>query len=212
VARWLADRVGPTGRVVATDLDPRFLADHGRDNLDVWSHDIVTGPLEPASFDLVHGRAMLEHIGERDTALRNMIEAVRPGGWIVLEDVDLAATVAPTLTGLGDGGEFADLYARIFAAISAAYRSIGADPVFGGRLPHTLRAAGLVDVGAQVFAPLLRGDGPNGWVYLSLDQLGPRLVAAGLVTDTELRRSLQLLAAGATYLPPVMISAWGRRP
>src|SRR4051812_31234776 len=51
VARWLADRVGATGRVVATDLDPRFLHGHGRDNLDVWRHDVVSGPLDGASFD-----------------------------------------------------------------------------------------------------------------------------------------------------------------
>src|SRR6516164_7895571 len=35
VARWLAGRVGPRGRVVATDLNPRFLAGHGLPNLEV---------------------------------------------------------------------------------------------------------------------------------------------------------------------------------
>src|SRR5262249_54406525 len=158
---------GATGRVVATDLDPRFLADHGRDNLDVWAHNIVTGPLEPASFDLVHARAVLEHVGERDTALRNMVGAIRPGGWLVLEDTDLETTASPTVVGLGDGGEFADLYGRIITAICAAYRSIGADPTYGRQLPHVMRAAGLVDVGAQMFMPLLAGGGTDGWVYLS---------------------------------------------
>ena len=35
VALWLAGQVGSTGRVVATDLDPRFLDGRGRANLDV---------------------------------------------------------------------------------------------------------------------------------------------------------------------------------
>jgi methylase of polypeptide subunit release factors len=48
VALWLARRVGSAGRVLATDLDPRFLDGHGRANLDVRQHDIVTDPLEEA--------------------------------------------------------------------------------------------------------------------------------------------------------------------
>ena len=35
IARWLADRVGPSGRVVATDIDPRFLASSAGANLEV---------------------------------------------------------------------------------------------------------------------------------------------------------------------------------
>ena len=54
VALWLADQVGPTGRVVATDLDTRFIDGHGRTNLEVRTHDISSGPPEDAAFDLVH--------------------------------------------------------------------------------------------------------------------------------------------------------------
>jgi 2-polyprenyl-3-methyl-5-hydroxy-6-metoxy-1,4-benzoquinol methylase len=38
VALWLADRVGPDGQVVATDLDTRFVDGHGRDNLEMLVH------------------------------------------------------------------------------------------------------------------------------------------------------------------------------
>jgi hypothetical protein len=41
VALWLAGRVGATGRVLATDLDTRFVAGHGQPNLDVQRHDIT---------------------------------------------------------------------------------------------------------------------------------------------------------------------------
>src|SRR5688572_3744488 len=53
VARWLAERVGGTGRVLATDLDTRFIDGHGLANLDVLQHNIVSDPLEEAAFDLV---------------------------------------------------------------------------------------------------------------------------------------------------------------
>jgi ubiquinone/menaquinone biosynthesis C-methylase UbiE len=82
VARWLAARVGPTGHVVATDLYPRFMAGEAAPNLDVRRHDIVTDPLEESAYDLVHARAVLEHIPARVEALAHMVRAVRPGaGW-----------------------------------------------------------------------------------------------------------------------------------
>jgi hypothetical protein len=56
VALWLSDQVGCTGRVVATDLDPRFLDGHGRANLEVRTHDIAADSLEEAAFDVVHAR------------------------------------------------------------------------------------------------------------------------------------------------------------
>ena len=41
IALWLADRVGETGHVLATDLDTRFLDGHGRANLEVRTHDVA---------------------------------------------------------------------------------------------------------------------------------------------------------------------------
>src|SRR5690348_11786417 len=46
VARWLAGRVGPEGRVVATDLDLRFLKGHGLSNLEVRRHNVLEDHLE----------------------------------------------------------------------------------------------------------------------------------------------------------------------
>ena len=39
-------------------------------------------------FDLVHARALLQHLAERETVLDAMIAAAKPGGWIVVSDVD----------------------------------------------------------------------------------------------------------------------------
>jgi len=45
IASWLANRVLPDGRAVATDLDTRFLETLSIPNLEVRRHDIVTDPL-----------------------------------------------------------------------------------------------------------------------------------------------------------------------
>src|SRR5512140_775051 len=46
VARWLVDRVGPEGRVVATDIDPRFLDAERHPGLEIRRHDITADDLE----------------------------------------------------------------------------------------------------------------------------------------------------------------------
>jgi len=57
VASWLAVQAGPSGHVVATDADPRFLAGTEAAGVEVRRHDILADPLEPARYDLVHCRA-----------------------------------------------------------------------------------------------------------------------------------------------------------
>src|SRR5947209_2530487 len=59
IAAWLSDRVGPTGRVVATDLDTQFVERFRRANMEIWRHDVSCDPLPEAAFDLVHTRLVL---------------------------------------------------------------------------------------------------------------------------------------------------------
>ena len=88
VARWLAAQAGPSGQVVATDTNPRFLAGAHSTGVEVRRHDILTDPLEPGRYDLVHCRALLVHLADPLQAVRTMAAAVRPGGWLLIEDAD----------------------------------------------------------------------------------------------------------------------------
>ena len=89
VVRWLSERVGSAGRVVAVDLDPRFLGDLRAPNVEVRRCDITQDDIEPAAYDLVHCRALLMHMNDPADVLRRMVAALRPGGWLVAEDADL---------------------------------------------------------------------------------------------------------------------------
>jgi predicted O-methyltransferase YrrM len=55
MAVWLAEQVGPTGHVVATDIDTRYLARLDVPNLEVIQHSILDDPLDLLGppFDLV---------------------------------------------------------------------------------------------------------------------------------------------------------------
>lgn len=213
IASWLCERVGPAGRVVATDVDTRFLEGLEHPNLEVRRHDVASDPLERGHFDLVHARAVLEHLPARDEVVARLVEAVRPGGWLVLEDFDLT----PVLE-VPPGGWFAtpdssrDLVTRVFRAIREAIDGAGADLAYGGRLPEVLEAHGLVDVDAELQARLVRGGTPHAdYSRLTIELLRPLLaerLAPGEL-DEAIRRHDD---PGTAWMSIPIVAAWGRRP
>jgi SAM-dependent methyltransferase len=213
VARWLAERVGARGRVLATDLDPRFLEGHGLGNLEVRRHDILSDPLEEVAFDLAHARAVLEHLPAREQALARMVAAVRPGGWVVVEDIDFGGGMVAQLGRYVRPPDAAPLVERVARAVEALFAAVGIDPGFGARLPGALLEAGLEAVGAELRAPMAQGGGERDFIGLSVAHLRPRLVGAGLLADADIDRLLALTAdPGFRYMPLPMVTAWGRRP
>lgn len=99
IAKWLADRVGSTGHVLATDLDTRFLEPLKGPNLEVCRHNIGTDPLPKAAFDLIHTRLVLMHVPERDAALARMMSSLKVGGWLLVEEYDSCSVLPdPTLS------------------------------------------------------------------------------------------------------------------
>lgn len=210
VARWLCERVGPGGRVVATDLDTGFLETLTEENLEVRRHDIVSDDLQTGAFDLVHSRLVLEHLPPRDEVVRRLVAALRPGGWLVLEDFDWGSlAVAPGCAG-------GDLLERAHEAAWQVFAAAGCDHYYGRALPAALAAAGLVDVGAEgrvyVGVP---GSPTRAWWQLNLAKLGPALVTGGSFSAAELDDLLGRLDASDSDLCfqiPTLVTTWGRRP
>ncbi|MET0790087.1 MAG: methyltransferase domain-containing protein [Polyangiaceae bacterium] len=103
VACWMARMVGPSGSVVATDLDTdqfaAAAADHA--NLIGRTEDVAEGVAphpDGRLFDLAHARLVVGHVRDHDRAISNIVRAVRPGGWVLIEDADflwLALTNSP---------------------------------------------------------------------------------------------------------------------
>ena len=211
IARWLADRVGETGHVVATDLDTRFLNGHGRANLEVRTHDIVADPLEEAAFDLIHARAVVEHVTDRELVIKRLAAALRPGGWLLLEETDFGGATAGTLAEYVSAPEpQRAAMERVYLAVAKIFAAIGADPSYGRQLVGVLTDAGLARVAAELHAPVVSG-GNEQWTRGSIEQLAERIVASGDATAEDVD---WFLAASANpdfhYLPPLMVSAWGQ--
>src|SRR5438067_5114169 len=139
IAAWLASKVGSTGRVLVTDIDPRFLESLHVPNLEVRRHDIVNDPLPEGAFDLVHSRLVLLHVPEREKALARMVAALKPGGWLVDEEFD--ASSMPPNPALNPG----EVLLKTLLASRRVMQDRGADDrVFARQLYSRLRAHGLV--------------------------------------------------------------------
>ena len=94
ISAWLARQVAPDGRAIAVDLD-LSLVDLHLPNLEFRKEDIVVGPVEPGSFDLVTARAVLHHVADAERTIANLIASLRPGGAILLIEPDfLPVTIA----------------------------------------------------------------------------------------------------------------------
>ena len=101
IARWLADRCGPSGHVLVTDIDPRFLVEAAaliHPQIEIQRQDIGNDPLPVQSFDLIHARLVLIHVPTREQALARMVRALSPGGWLIVEDFDFDSDRLPRST------------------------------------------------------------------------------------------------------------------
>jgi hypothetical protein len=76
IMNWMGEVVGSTGRVVAVDLDPKFLREVDRPNVSIVRADIRTAQLSQQSFDVVHARYVLIHLADYEVVLTKMLDCV----------------------------------------------------------------------------------------------------------------------------------------
>ena len=208
IPQALAAAVGPTGQVLATDINPSWLtAGHG---YEVRQHDVAADPPpDPGTFDLVHARLVLVHLPDRARALAAMVAALRPGGWLLIEDAD---TALQPLACLDDSGPAQRRANRLRDAVRELLKRRGVDLRYGRTLPRALREAGLVDVAAAGSFPV-GGLACDRLEAATIRHVRSELLAAGLADDAEIDAHLSAIEAGELDLTLApLISAWGRRP
>jgi SAM-dependent methyltransferase len=209
IAEWLCRRVGPTGVVMATDLDTRFLEALAFPNLEVRRHDIGEEDLPESGFDLVLSRLVLGHTTQREKALRRMRDALKPGGWLVCQDADNAsvALLSPT-----DAASNA-LFVKIEQAKDRVMAARGHD-YCGRDLYRYLFALGLVEIRVERRLPVLNAcTAPAQWKRLSVEQLRKDILEARLATDAEIDAYLALVDSQDFVAQGfILMTASGRRP
>jgi SAM-dependent methyltransferase len=207
IARWLADRVSPIGRVVATDIDTRHLEALGDPRIEVRHHD-VREPLPEGPFDLIHARLVLNALADREAVLQRLIGALAPAGWLLLEEFDSDSVLPdPRL----DSGE---TYLTTHQALARLMADQGFDRRYGRRLFRQLRVYGLREVAAEARMFMCAGGSPGAaLIRANLEQLRDALIDGGYVTQSQFDADIAALDRPGLVMPSsILWSVRGRRP
>ena len=212
IARWLARRVGPSGQVVATDLNPRFLRSAKLPgNIEVREHDVLEHDFEPQAYDLVHARALLVHMPDPEQAVARLAAAVRPGGCLLIEEADFSMFRASDAHYPG-----AEAFDRSARRLLDAIRSAGIwDGCLGHRTPLFIEKLGFERSGYDCVPFMGSGGDDSTGRFWSLTFLlaGPALIADGAIEPDDLDHVLACLADPAfQFIAGVLFGAWARRP
>lgn len=199
ITRWLAQRAG---RVVATDLETDLLEELRAEGVEVRRHDVLADALEPGRYDLVHTRLLLIHLPERREALRRIVAAARPGGGVVVGDIDFTTLEAHDQW---------PAWPRLHEAFRGATASAGWDLGCGRRLTGMLEYAGVEGVEAESVARHVRGGSlPCRIMAMTLERMRPLLIDAGASAEDVEDGVRAFLAPSRAFEAPTMWTAWGR--
>lgn len=209
IVEWMSKRVGSTGKVVGTDLQTKFLEGIDAPNVEVRQHNILTDNLEQDSFDLVFARNVLEHLTEPASVLERMTAALRPGGWLLVEDGEMASFRRVTTPN-------PELFERVYTALLDVMTSFGFNPYLGADLANMLRGAGLTDVQLRGWTgewTAAEGN-PTGTEYqLGFEKMRDRLTEAGAITNEEADQFLADIQSPDFHaMTRIHFAGWGRKP
>ena len=205
VAAWMAEQVGPAGRVVSIDVDTRFQPP-STDVIEVRKLDVTTDPIGDNEFDVVHARGLLQHLVQREAVLDAMIAAAKPGGWVVVGDVDWV--------------QFDEqIVPEPFATLSRVLRDLSAqqhayDGTWGRMLVHALNARGLEQVIARGEVWTMHGGTDSAeWYVAGLERALDVIPHDIFPTGFDPRAAIaQARDPAFAILSPVALMATGRKP
>jgi SAM-dependent methyltransferase len=207
IAQWLADRVGPTGYVLATDLDTRFLEPLRRPTLEVRSHDIGSDPLPRAAFDLVHTRLVLMHVRQRKPALMRMVSSLKVGGWLLMEEYDSCSMPPdPAVSSY-------EVFLQTHAAMLRLLEDRGVNRRYGRLLSGLLRQGGLTSVGAAAQLFMWQSGSPGiAMMRANFEQLRETMIEGEYITQRQFDEDIARLDDPNFMMPSsILWSAWGQR-
>jgi 2-polyprenyl-3-methyl-5-hydroxy-6-metoxy-1,4-benzoquinol methylase len=214
VSLALARLVGPSGRVLGIDGDALKLnaarqeaARRKLSNVEFQQANIYEWSAESA-FDRVYARFLLTHLPDCATALSIMRHALRPGGILIVEDIDFTGSFCyPPCAAYA---RYLDLYRRVIE------RRKG-DADIGPKLHGMFVSAGLQGVQLVLVQPFHMEYEENALSLSTLVNIADAVLSEGLAEPEELEHAIAELDAftkdPTTIIGlPRVFQAWGCRP
>jgi protein-L-isoaspartate O-methyltransferase len=208
IAVWMADQAGPTGTVIATDLKPQHVPAH--EHLTVLQHNVVTDPLPEGPFDVIHARAVLQHLPQRRAVIAKLAGALAPGGALVVEELEAGWSRAVLASPDPDADRIFGEYERALVKVLTAS---GNDQTWNRKKHGVMIDLGLEEVDTQGWqGSFAGGTGVCLLAYSGSQELNDRLVDAGMKQeDLDALRRLAL-DPRLTLRGIFMLSTIGRKP
>jgi SAM-dependent methyltransferase len=216
ILHLLSERVGSKGVVVGLEREPRFahmaqdqVARRHLGNVTVLQADVMASGLQNCSFDFAHERLVMVNLSSPETLLAELVDLVRPGGIVAVEEIDNASWVCQPPHPSWD---------KLLQTFHAAFRASGGNVCIGRRLPELVRAAGLGDVQYKVHVDFaMRGAYRRTHLLTLIDSLREQIIRLDLLTEDELARHRQTLAThlddpNTVVIDKLLVQAWGRKP
>jgi len=203
IARALAECVAPTGHVVASDIDLRYIVDLQVPCLEIREIDILHDAIEEDSYDFVVARALLHHLTPARRVLERMVAALKPGGVVLSIEPDmLPCTVTEP-----------DSMRAFWQGWLKWSGDAGIDYFVGRRIPAWLDALGLEDIAGEGYTAQFNGgsDWATYWIE-TMRELAPSLLKPGHVSD-RLLEEFYTRYQNPHYWTSVItfVANWGRR-
>lgn len=127
--------------------------------------------------DAVYARCVLTHQSDSAGGLAAMVAATRPGGLVLVEDVEVAAIwSSPPSAAL-------ERHTEIYVA---AAHGLGARPDFACEIAPTLAALGATDIHVDVVQPVLRGTDELRAHACTMEAIAQPALAQGIATAEEI--------------------------
>jgi SAM-dependent methyltransferase len=201
---WMAEIVGKSGKVIAVDLDTRFLKDTHLANVEVVEADINQVTF-PNLFDLIHLRNVLVHL--EDTAiLAKLLKLLKPQGWLVIEEPDFSA--ARFISGTPTQQQAVE---RVNQAICQLFTNQGKDYALGIKLPSMLQQLGLQQIQVENDVPIAAGNSDIATMMkFSAQQLAEKYLATGKASPSDIQTYCEFAespTAWGVYLATVRVIA-----
>ncbi len=174
IAQALAERVAPTGHVVASDIDLSCIRDLESPYLEIRQIDILQGAIEEGSYDFVVARALLHHLPSARKALERMVTALKPGGLLLSIEPDmLPCTVAEP-----------DSMHTFWKGWLTWSVGAGIDYFIGRKIPAWLDSLGLTAVAGEGHTAQFNG-GSHWATYWTrtMRELAPSLLRSTYITE-----------------------------
>lgn len=210
----LAERVGPTGRVVAVDADADAISlarercdEAGLTNVEFIVADVYEVAL-PGDVDVAYSRLLLQHLSDPGAVLRQMWGVVRPGGVVAVEDADFEGGFCYP----GNAGF--EFWMQRYPSL---LRHSGGDPTCGRKLVRTFIGAGLPAPTIHVTQRVDRDGEAKRLPLMTVEATAEAMIDAGLAADSEVDAALDTLRAftddpTTTVGGPRHFQAWVAKP